>query len=124
MALGVAALASVGWASLDPDAPLGTEATSTVAPAYRWSEPARDALVPSCGNCHRSDLQTAKPAALAIFDLSKDVWWATLSADHDAALLMRVRGTKSIADEDRLAVEAFLEELRPTRPSSPPTPAP
>jgi|RhiMethySRZTD1v2_1073278.scaffolds.fasta_scaffold41858_4 hypothetical protein len=109
VALGIAALASVGWACLDP----GTEpATATITPQMKWSEPARDALVPACGSCHRSDLPTAKPGALAIFDLSKDVWWEGLSADHDAGFLMRVRGTKSIEEQDRLAVEAFLEELR------------
>ena len=107
IALGVAALASVGWACLEPD----TEPAPQAA-VLKWSEQARDALVPTCGTCHRSDLPTAKPGALAIFDLTKEVWWATLGEEHDAGLLRRVRGSTSIPDEDKLAVESFIKELR------------
>ena len=92
-------------------------ATTTTA----MSDHARDALVPSCGACHRSDLPTAKPAALAVFDLTKDPWWATIKDDEYGALLLRVRGTRGIADEDKAAVEAFVASIRP---SSPPTPEP
>ena len=107
IAMGLAALATVGWACLEPDAP-----PPLVSAALEWSEQARDALVPTCGTCHRSDLPTAKPGALAIFDLTKDVWWATLTEEHDAGLLRRVKGSSAIPDEDKHAVEAFLEELR------------
>jgi mono/diheme cytochrome c family protein len=82
---------------------------------------ARDALVPTCGSCHRSDLPTAKPNALAVFDLTKDPWWATIKDDQYDALLRRVRGTSGIADEDREAIETFVAAIRP---SSPPTQAP
>jgi mono/diheme cytochrome c family protein len=82
---------------------------------------ARDALVPTCGSCHRSDLPTAKAGALAVFDLTKDPWWATIKDDQYDALLRRVRGTSGIADEDRAAIETFVAAIRP---SSPPTPAP
>jgi mono/diheme cytochrome c family protein len=82
---------------------------------------ARDALVPTCGSCHRSDLPTAKPNALAVFDLTKDPWWATIKDDQYDALLKRVAGTSGIADEDRAAIETFVAAIRP---ASPPTPAP
>jgi hypothetical protein len=82
---------------------------------------ARDALVPTCGSCHRSDLPTAKAGALAVFDLTKDPWWATIKDDQYDALLKRVAGTSGIADEDRAAIETFVAAIRP---SSPPTPAP
>jgi mono/diheme cytochrome c family protein len=90
-------------------------------PATALSDHARDALVPACGSCHRSDLPTAKPGALAVFDLTKDPWWATIKADQYDALLRRVRGIRDIADEDRAAVEAFVAAIRP---ASPPTPEP
>ena len=32
-----------------------------------------------CGTCHRSSLATAKPAALAIYDLDRDNWVSTLT---------------------------------------------
>ena len=32
-----------------------------------------------CGTCHRSSLATAKPAALAIYDLDRDSWVSTLT---------------------------------------------
>ena len=111
IALGLAALATAGWACLEPDAP-----PTTVPAALKWSEQARDALVPTCGTCHRSDLPTAKPGALAIFDLTQDVWWATLTEELDAGLLRRVKGSSAIPDEDKHAVEAFLEELRHAAP--------
>jgi len=90
-------------------------------PATAISDHARDALVPACGSCHRSDLPTAKAGALAVFDLTKDPWWATIKADQYDALLRRVRGTRDIADEDRAAVEAFVAAIRP---ASSPTPEP
>ena len=114
VAMGLAALATVGWACLEPDP--GPAAPAAAATALKWSEAARDALVPTCGTCHRSDLPTAKPGALAIFDLTKDMWWMTLTEDHDAGLLRRVKGSSDITDEDKHAVEAFLEELRHATP--------
>ena len=46
-----------------------------------------DALVRHCGECHRGRLATAKPAALAIFDLDATDWPAQLDArELDAAL--------------------------------------
>ena len=119
VAMGLAAVATAGWACLEP------EPASAPATTLEWSERARDALVPTCGTCHRSDLPTAKPGALAIFDLTKDMWWVTLTEEHDAGLLKRVKGSSDITDEDKHAVEAFLEELRPATPrSSPPIPEP
>jgi mono/diheme cytochrome c family protein len=82
----------------------------------RLADHARDALVPACGSCHRSDLPSAKPAALAVFDLTKDPWWATINADQYESLLHRVRGTRDMTDEDRAAVETFVAAIRPPAP--------
>ena len=87
----------------------------------QMSDHARDALLPTCGSCHRSDLPTAKAGALAVFDLTKDPWWTTIKAEEYDALLTRVRGTSAIKEEDREAIEAFVALIRP---SSPPTPEP
>src|SRR5690242_21723139 len=40
----------------------------------RGPEPAQAAFDQHCGACHRSDRPTAKPKALAIFDLTKEGW--------------------------------------------------
>ena len=85
------------------------------------SDRARDALVPTCGSCHRSDLPTAKPGALAIFDLTRDAWWVTIEDDEYDSLLGRVKGSKEIPDEDKTAVADFVAAIRR---SSRPTPEP
>jgi hypothetical protein len=85
------------------------------------SDHARDALVPTCGSCHRSDLPTAKPGALAVFDLTKDPWWVTPEPDHLDGLLRRVKGSSDIPDDDKAAVETFVAAIRQP---SPPTPEP
>jgi hypothetical protein len=85
------------------------------------SDRARDALVPACGSCHRSDLPTAKPAALAVFDLTKDSWWVTIEDEQYDGLLRRVKGSSDIADEDKAAVETFVAAIRQL---SRPTPEP
>jgi mono/diheme cytochrome c family protein len=112
-ALGI--LASLAGYERAANRPAPAATTSAV------SDHARDALVPTCGTCHRSDLPTAKAGALAVFDLTKDAWWATIKDDQYDALLMRVRGTSGIADEDKAAVETFVASIRP---SSRPTPEP
>ena len=107
------ATATVAWT----DKPEPPEANREAA----LSDHARDALVPNCGSCHRSDLPTAKAGALAVFDLTKDPWWATIKDDQYDDLLRRVRGTSGVTDEDKAAIEAFVAAIRPP---SPPTPEP
>jgi hypothetical protein len=116
IALGLAASAPIVWACLDP-APAPTPPSEQA----RWSEPARDALVPACGSCHRSDLPTAKPGALAVFDLTKDPWWVTIKEEEYEGLLKRVRGSSDIPEDGKAAVESFVAA---TRLLVPPTPEP
>jgi len=103
-----------GWAGGRSPAPAPKAAA---APATAASEHARDALVPACGTCHRSDLPTAKPGALAVFDLTKDPWWITIKDEQYDGLLRRVKGSSEIADDDKAAVETFVAAIR--RPASP-----
>ena len=43
-------------------------------------EPAvRELVQPHCGRCHDSRLETAKPAALKVFDLKEEKWTASMS---------------------------------------------
>ena len=114
-ALGILASLAGYESAANRPAPPAPKLTTAIA------DHARDALVPTCGSCHRSDLPTAKAGALAVFDLTKDPWWATIKDDQYDALLKRVAGTSGIADEDRAAIETFVAAIRP---SSPPTPAP
>lgn len=83
------------------------------------ADKARDALVPVCGGCHRSDLPSAKPGALAIFDLTKDSWWETIKAEQFDGLLRRVRGSSDITDEDKASVEDFVTAIRQAAPRTP-----
>ena len=61
-----------------------------------------------CGTCHQASLPSAKPAALAIFNLDADDWWSTLTA-------ARLRGGFTRRLESRLdsgelqLLRAFVE---------------
>src|SRR5262249_40422192 len=45
------------------------------------------------GSCHNSDRQTAKPAALKVFDLQEDDWTARMSNDQLKKVIGRANGT-------------------------------
>jgi hypothetical protein len=70
----------------------------------QFAEKVRELAKPSCGACHRSSLPTAKPNAVAVFDLDRSEWYATMS-DHQLDAF-RQRGAKI----DRDAVRALLDE--------------
>jgi mono/diheme cytochrome c family protein len=42
----------------------------------------REIIRPECGSCHTSTLPTAKPGAVAAFDLEKDDWSASMNAEQ------------------------------------------
>jgi len=42
----------------------------------------REMVRPGCGSCHTSSLPTAKPAAVAVFDLAREDWSATMTPEH------------------------------------------
>lgn len=124
VAAGVAALATISWACVatatkdsgaERPQPAAAEPAPT-APITPHEDPlstmARDALVPACGTCHRSDLPTAVPGALAVFDLTRDDWWLTIRPEQYDGLLSRARGSNSIPEEDKTAIETFVRRLR------------
>src|SRR5262245_25020220 len=45
-----------------------------------------------CGECHRSDLPTAKPKALAVFDLTHEDWLAKMTKSQVEAAILRMKG--------------------------------
>ena len=81
-------------------------------PANRWSEGTREILRPSCGRCHLPNLPTSNPRALAIFNLSDDVWYAGMTAEQFGGLERRIAGNESIADEDKATVASFVRCAR------------
>jgi len=74
--------------------------------------PARDVLVLHCGRCHRSDLDTAIPGALAVFDLTQERWDATLTSEQREGLLRRLRGIADLDPADLDSVERFVRSPR------------
>jgi hypothetical protein len=84
-------------------------ATAVVEPAKNpWVEPTRDVLVQACGSCHRPNLPTSNPRALAIFNLHEPVWYATMTDDQLRSLSRRIQGSSSVQDKDRDIVNMFV----------------
>ena len=77
-----------------------------------WSDAARDVLAQYCGECHRGDLPTAVPRALAVFDLLEDPWYGRLAPKQFDGILLRVRGTNTIGPRDADTVERFVRCAR------------
>src|SRR5438552_1600484 len=84
----------------------GTPVTARMdgAPLGEDSESARAILRGHCGSCHRGDLPESKPAALKVFDLSKQSWFSTLSD----AQLRKAPGRLSASAREEALVKAFL----------------
>ena len=76
-------------------------------PAVSPTAGARDVLVHHCGTCHRSDLPTAVPGALAVFDLSNDLWYRSFSPERAERALDRLRA-KDVDPRDLATMEAFV----------------
>jgi hypothetical protein len=72
-----------------------------------WIEPARDVLVQACGSCHRPNLPTSNPRALAVFNLHEPVWYATMTDDQLRSLSRRIQGAK-VEESDRDIVNSFV----------------
>jgi hypothetical protein len=76
---------------------------------------ARTILGKYCGKCHDSDLATAKPAALAIFDLKDKTWFVRLTNSQLSHIFGRMDSFRVPAPEQtrlRAFVEAELASRR------------
>jgi hypothetical protein len=65
-------------------------------------------LVAPCGTCHRGSLETAKPGALAVFDLDEKIWHRKMTDEQLRDLGGRVAKMGAIEDLDKGIVELFL----------------
>lgn len=77
-----------------------------------WADLTRDVLAQHCGRCHRHDLPTSLPNALAVFDLLERPWYARLKDDQFDGLLRRVKGMSDLPSSDAVAVEKFVRCAR------------
>lgn len=86
---------------------------ATRAPAVPTQvEAARDILVYHCGRCHRSDLPTALPGALAVFDLDDDLWYRGLGPEQLDSALRRLRSKDDVDSRDLATMEAFVASAK------------
>ena len=76
------------------------------------ADAARDVLVYHCGRCHRSDLPTAVPGALAVFDLTEDLWYRNVSGEQLDSVLGRLRAEKDLDPRDLATMEAFVASAK------------
>jgi hypothetical protein len=67
----------------------------------------REIIRPRCGSCHTSTLPTAKPKAVAVFDLARDDWPRTMSV----ARLGKFEGRLSSLDDSlKSLVKQFVRD--------------
>jgi mono/diheme cytochrome c family protein len=80
----------------------------------RLAEQVRELAKPHCGECHQSARPTAKPAALAVFDLDRVDWYVTMADDQLESFRRRSEGKM-----DRDVVGAFLRTEKARRATAP-----
>jgi len=61
-----------------------------------------------CGKCHNSTRETAKPAALKVFDLVKDDWTASMSNAQLPIVIERMKSV-DVAPTKLQQVEKFIK---------------
>lgn len=75
-------------------------------------------LKANCGKCHQSSRPTAKPGALAIFDLDQKPWHRSVSDEHLEKISRSIGKRKGLSEADRAAVRNFIERIRKDRTSA------
>jgi len=108
-----AAMLLVLWTSPSRNAP----AAKANAKSSQLEADVRELVEERCGKCHNSTRETAKPAALKVFDLKEADWTASMS---DARLPIVIQRLKSgdVAPEKLRQAEEFIKgklEERATR---------
>jgi hypothetical protein len=98
------------------EAPPAVTAAPTPDPREATRRAAHDVLAQHCGECHESHRPTAKPKALAVFDLDTPDWPARFDDHKYQAALMRL-ATKSDAARD--AFIAFRDAELAASPARP-----
>lgn len=100
----IAAIALLGCAPAAPATP--------PAKASGTREAARVVLQEYCGACHHPTGATPKPEAMAIFDLSHEIFEAPMKAENYAGMIGRLDGFGVPADGQK-TIRAFVEEYQP-----------
>jgi hypothetical protein len=83
-------------------------------------EEARALLERHCGECHVGTRPTARPGALAVFDLVQQDWSARMSVQQLSALERRIAG-KDLAQRQRAQLHEYVaaeQALRSAAPAS------
>ena len=75
-----------------------------------WSEPTRKVLIEHCGQCHLGSLPTANRRAMAIYDLSEEIWDARLKRENYPGITRRVN--RQATQEQKTVVEKYLRCAR------------
>lgn len=102
-------LAACSHRPLSPAATPASSPTPSAAPADTQALRAqvRGFAITHCGTCHRATLATAKPAALAIYNLDAEDWSATLTAARLEGGFTR-RLNARLNERDRELLRAFV----------------
>ena len=91
-------------------APMATYEARTATPAELQvvREEVRGYARTHCGTCHTASLPTARPAALAIYNLDAEAWSSTLTADQlRNGFPRRLNG--QLDDDGKRQLRAFIE---------------
>src|SRR5262245_10175848 len=88
--------------------PAAAAAIADAAPAVEsqasLADRTREILRPRCGSCHTTSSPQAIPKALAVYDLDRPDWGATLSRARIASFEKRIAGRTDLADDERAAL--------------------
>jgi mono/diheme cytochrome c family protein len=103
IAMGAAALVAIACTRPDPLVPRRLLPEEAVA----LREETRALAKPPCGSCHQDSLASAKPAALAVFDLDREDWTVRMSGAQLQEFLVRING--KLDESTRPRVRRFLE---------------
>ena len=106
--------AIVGFLQLVTAVCLGANALGCEAKVDKLSTAVRGIVQEHCGSCHDGSMQTAKPAALKVFDLREEDWTARMSDDRVRMLLGRAR---RLAAENQTTMSKFVQRVLKKRTS-------
>ncbi len=73
-----------------------------------WSESVRSILIEKCGSCHIGSIAQMHQSALAVFDLEKDNWHASMTDQQIRVLGSMATDPHDVSDNDQLTVLRFI----------------
>ena len=105
-------------ASLAPAPEVRTAKARALARHAVLREEARALLERHCGECHVGTRPTARPGALAVFDLVEQEWSARMSAQQLSSLERRIAG-KGLAERQRAHLHEYVTGEQARRAAAP-----